>query len=287
MLDFKFSAEQLDPNKRAAAEQGGAAEVGALLFQLTEGGRLDYITKAHEHGTRWLPEVNHSVVTTFANTWACICCRCPRLGCSRSVPFRGCSLYRISYTRAQWLYAFNFVCFGAHATMYYLCITACNGNRFGTKVNENCTATDMEVSIWRLSSNWSDSSADGYIIGAAENGKPVRFDWLAAWFHGISASFHAFVLLIGPFDRFAFLYWKQLDNAFAWWRWTEYLASAPLMVKIAFGSTHLPMCRVPTHLGWPCERPSGRSCGTAEASACPVRSSSACSCSPAFASKTR
>ena len=53
------------------------------------------------------------------------------------------------------------------------------------------------------------------------NGRPVRFDWLAAWFHGVSAMFHAFVLLIGPFDRYAWAYWKQLDAAFCWWRWLE------------------------------------------------------------------
>jgi len=218
MVNFKFSAEELGPEERAVAEQGGPAEIGSLLFQTVEGTRLDYATNAREHGIRWFPELNHSVVNTFADTWACICCRCPRFGCSRPVNCCGFYLYRVSFTRAQWLYTFNLLCFLAHVAMYYLCITACNGNRFGMKVNENCTGADMEVPIWRLTSNWTSSSADGYTIGAINNGMPVRFDWLAAWFHGLSAMFHAFVLLVGPFDRFAYLYWAHLDDAWAWWR---------------------------------------------------------------------
>lgn len=153
MLTFKFSTEALEPEKRAAAERGGPAEVGSLLFQTVEGSRLDYATNAREHGIRWFPELNHSVVTTFADTWACICCRCPRFGCSRPVNCGGFYLYRVSFTRAQWLYAFNLLCFFGHATMYYLCITACDGNRFGTAINTNCTAELMEVPIFRMENN--------------------------------------------------------------------------------------------------------------------------------------
>ena len=51
-----------------------------------------------------------------------------------------------------------------------------------------------------------------------DNGMPVRFDYLAAWFHGLSALAHAFVLIIGPFDRLAYLYWKNIDAAWCWWR---------------------------------------------------------------------
>ena len=50
------------------------------------------------------------------------------------------------------------------------------------------------------------------------NNVPIRFDYLAAWFHGLSALFHAAVVIVGPFDRFAYLYWKCIDDAFCWWR---------------------------------------------------------------------
>ena len=34
---------------------------------------------------------------------------------------------------------------------------------------------------------------------------------------------------VGFFDRLYWLYWRQLDLAFAWWRWLEYSASGSLM----------------------------------------------------------
>ena len=153
MISFKFAAEDLDPEKREVAEQGGPAEVGSLLFQTAEGSRLDYATNARQHGIRWFPELDHSVVYAFADTWACICCRCPRFGCTRPVGCCGFNIYRVSLTRAQWLWAFNFLCFLAHFVMYYLCITSCNGVRFGSEVNVNCTSDQMEVPVYRIRSN--------------------------------------------------------------------------------------------------------------------------------------
>ena len=56
-------------------------------------------------------------------------------------------------------------------------------------------------------------------MGAVRDGNDdgVRFDLMTGWFFQLSAGAHAFPVIIGPFDRFAFLYWKQLDNAWAWW----------------------------------------------------------------------
>jgi len=162
MLSFKFAAEELAPDKGTVADQSHAAkpanpaeaaEVGSLLFQSAEGTRLDYVTNARQHGIRWFPELNYSVINAFADTWACVCCRCPRFGCTRPVSFCGFNVYRISMTRAQWLWSFNLLCFGAHLVMYFLCITACNGNRFGQQVNQNCTTANMEVPIMRVRSN--------------------------------------------------------------------------------------------------------------------------------------
>ena len=208
MISFKFAVEDLAPEKREVAEQGGPAEVGSLLFQTTEGSRLDYVTNVRQHDIKWFPELRYSVVYAFADTWACICCRCPRFGCTRPVNCCGFNIYRISFTRAQWLWAFNFICFLAHTAMYYLCITSCDGNRFGTEVNVNCTAEQMEVPIYRIRSNWTSGESDGYQLSFKDNGMPVRFDFLAAWFHGLSALAHAATVLVGPFDRFAWAYWK-------------------------------------------------------------------------------
>lgn len=223
------------------AEQAQPAEVGSLLFQTREGSLLHYVTSAREHGISWLPELQYSVINAFAETWACVpCCRCPCFGSSRPVNVCGFNFYRISFTRAQWLYAFNLICFLAHFTLYFFCITACNGDRFGTKFNTNCTAASMEIKVFRIRSvraaqhhtrirshtdtpvaaqNWTSSAAGGYELTFVENNNvPIRFDYLAAWFHGLSALFHAAVVIVGPFDRFAYLYWKCIDDAFCWWR---------------------------------------------------------------------
>ena len=158
-FSFRFSTEMLAPERKRVAEYDGpgnasAAEVGSLLFQTTEGSTLDYVTNAREHGLKWFPELRFSVVNAFADTWACVpCCRCKPLGCTRPERICGINFYRISFTRAQWIWAFNVVCFVGHFVMFYLCMTSCNATRFGETINANCTAEKMEVPIFRTRSN--------------------------------------------------------------------------------------------------------------------------------------
>ena len=45
------------------------------------------------------------------------------------------------------------------------------------------------------------------------------FDLLTAGFFLLSALAHLFAVVVGPFDRFIWIYWRQLDLAFFWWRW--------------------------------------------------------------------
>ena len=61
-------------------------------------------------------------------------------------------------------------------------------------------------------------TADGYSMGTVDNGAPVRFDLITGWFFLLSAFFHGIWVVLGPFDRFAFLYWRQIDSAWCWWR---------------------------------------------------------------------
>ena len=42
----------------------------------------------------------------------------------------------------------------------------------------------------------------------------MRFDHATGHFFLLSAIFHLFPVLVGGFDRLAFIYWKQIDNAF-------------------------------------------------------------------------
>lgn len=46
----------------------------------------------------------------------------------------------------------------------------------------------------------------------------MRFDLITAWFFGLSAIFHAIPFIVAPFDRFAWAYWKCIDEAFSYWR---------------------------------------------------------------------
>jgi hypothetical protein len=146
----------------------------------------------------------------------------------------GCTLYRASFTRAQWLWSINLVCLIVHSVFAWLAFNSCNATRFGQRVNENCTAVGMSIPVTRLAINWTATSAGGYDVTLVDNGMPVRIDFLTGWFFLISAIFHAFAVIAGPFDRLAPNYWKQLDNALAYWRWIEYSASASVMVLALF-----------------------------------------------------
>lgn len=89
------------------------------------------------------------------------------------------------------------------------------------------------LSRWSPGYNGSLSS-EGRDIGGNEhwlhdNGLPVDFCWLTASFFLISAVFHLWALLVGIFERTWFLYWRKLDDCFAYWRWAEYSASASVM----------------------------------------------------------
>lgn len=166
------------------------------------------------------PTQTYSVVSRTASTFACICCRLSAFGCYKYVECGALRSYSITYTRARWIWGFNVVCLLAHTFMATLCLTACD---------DQCTPENFQVKIYRMSSNWTDASADGFMMRLKDNGQPVRFDLLAAWFHILSAIAHGLAVLVGPFTRLEFLYWKQIDQAFCYWRWIEYSASAPLM----------------------------------------------------------
>jgi len=94
------------------------------------------------------------------------------------------------------------------------------------------------MSVWSPGYNGTDAAHMGdnnaRDIGGNEhwlhdNNIHVNFASLTISFFAISAVFHLWALLVGIFERTWFLYWRQLDDAFAWWRWLEYSASASVM----------------------------------------------------------
>ena len=151
LLDFKFAVEQLTPEKQqaSAAALPTTEDISALLFKSKKTLRLE----ADERDAPRKPEKQYGVVHVFADTSAFFCCRCTRLGFKHSVKFCAFNLYRLSLTRAEWIWVFNLVCLVAHVTMAWLCLTACNGDRFGTRINPECTAFKMSVPLFRAASN--------------------------------------------------------------------------------------------------------------------------------------
>jgi hypothetical protein len=121
--------------------------------------------------------------------------------------FVGCSGFQL--TRLTWLYLANGLCFLVHLTMTILTATACTGE---------CTPEGMKVQLYRLRSNWTDSSASGFTLITVPT-TTLRFDFLTAGFFGLSALFHLFPFLsLCNTKRLDFLYVTQIENVFCYWR---------------------------------------------------------------------
>ena len=115
MVPSRLRAERLALEEPHDGERDRPTEVDAFLFCPHAAPPLVQAAEQRPNAAYgWAPDREHSVVHASADTWACVCCRCPGLGCSRAVDCCGFAVYRVSYTRAQWLWAFNFVCFDHH-----------------------------------------------------------------------------------------------------------------------------------------------------------------------------
>ena len=67
---------------------------------------------------------------------------------------------------------------------------------------------------WNLTNPRSSMENEFYLHN---NNLSVDFAWLTAGFFLVSALFHLWALIAGLFERFWFIYWRQLDDAFCWW----------------------------------------------------------------------
>jgi len=159
----------------------------------------------------------------------------------------------VRLTAAQWIWWTNLICFVAHTTMIFLTLHMAYW-RWGLSMwrdTEHMKVTIFRISqiptvevymnnmsVWSPGYNGTDAAHMGdnnaRDIGGNEhwlhdNNIHVNFASLTISFFAISAVFHLWALLVGIFERTWFLYWRQLDDAFAWWRWLEYSASASVM----------------------------------------------------------
>ena len=119
-----------------------------------------------------------------------------------------CCIEHVTLTRAQYIWWINFVCAVVHTTFVVLVLR--EGLPKGDKMN---------APVFRLSSRWNSTAADGWDVSLVDNGMPIRIDFLTASFFGGSALTHLLLCLFGPFDHSIPLLWRNLDLCFMWWRW--------------------------------------------------------------------
>jgi len=135
-----------------------------------------------------------------------------------------CFGYRL--TAAQWIWMLNLICFAAHTAMVFLTAYLAWWSKNFDKYNGD---NPYEIKIYRISAKWDNSTVDGYQFTMESNGMPIDIAWATLSFFLISAVFHLLALVAGLFESTWFWYWRQVDDAFCWWRWIEYSGSASLM----------------------------------------------------------
>ncbi len=153
-------------------------------------------------------------------------------------------------TAAQHIWWLNFVCFCAHTAMIFVTLWMAYW-RHG--LNAFRDTAHVEIPIYRIrnvptkymldnnltqwSPGWNLTSSDpnsGLFL--YDNGMPINFASLIVAFFATSAVAHFWAIVAGAYERWWFWYWRQLDDAFAYWRWAEYSVSASLMA-MAMGIT--------------------------------------------------
>lgn len=142
---------------------------------------------------------------------------------------------RWSMTRAQWIWFLNLVLFLFYSwyTMVLRGVTADKGDKF--------LATVLRQKIGYTPPNITNTSTTmgGYTVELVDNGMPIRVDAVAGGIFLVSAIIHFFVVILGPFDRWIFYLWRQLDLCFVYWRWLDFLITFPMTMMVLCCITEL------------------------------------------------
>ena len=146
-------------------------------------------------------------------------------------------------TAAQYIWFLNLLCFLVHVSMcvvvWYFAYR--RWDRDPATQNDHVTLRiyrltqvptqqmlDNNVTTWSGGWNLTNNlENDGFHL--RENGLPINFASLVIAFFATSAIAHFWALIAGAFECCWFVFWRQMDDAFCWWRWVEYSISAPLM----------------------------------------------------------
>ena len=103
------------------------------------------------------------------------------------------------------------------------------------------TTTAMEVTIWRIQTAWNATAGgnDGYSAMLVDNKRPIRIDILLNAVFLLMAIWHLYAVALGPFDRWIWIYWRQLDICFHWWTWAQLSATLPMLAMLVCLLTNL------------------------------------------------
>jgi hypothetical protein len=124
-------------------------------------------------------------------------------------------------TRAQVIWFVHLACLVAHVWYGWMLREAAVGQPGA-----------FEATVWRLTPVYNASAADSHTALLIDNLKPVRIDLLVLGIFVVSAGFNLLVVALGPFDRWIWVYWRQVDLAFHWWRWVQLSITWPMIMLL-------------------------------------------------------
>jgi hypothetical protein len=132
----------------------------------------------------------------------------------------------VRLTAAQILWLTHLFCFLAHTTMVFVVMWLSWWNKDMSQYGDE---NPYLVKVYRVSARWNNDTVQGYDMTIEDNGMPIDIAWGTIIFFLISAVFHLWALIFGLFESTWFWMWRQLDDAFAPWRWIEYSFSCSWM----------------------------------------------------------
>lgn len=87
---------------------------------------------------------------------------------------------------------------------------------------------DLRLPIYRLTNaNWTNATEPHSLI---DNAWPLDTGRFMELLMVLEAALAAIALIAGPAERFWFVFWRQLDDAFCWWRWTSYAFTDSMLI---------------------------------------------------------
>ena len=114
------------------------------------------------------------------------------------------SLCGIRPTLAQWVWWMNFICFLVHSTAFGLTLWFAYFRKDMKALYGD--SDPYEITIYKISAEWNNSTRDGYAMSIADNKMPLNVAWLVMSFFLLSAIAHLWAVIVGSCECFWFIY---------------------------------------------------------------------------------